>query len=65
MKKRVRKQSSARVSSVAARVMRLSTGRRFYVADHVHPWRDVTRDVLALAASCLSQDEQGKRGRKR
>ena len=77
MKKRPRKQSSARVSTIAAKLMSMLGKRResrvmlyglnSYGAEVAEA--DVTNWVRTLAASALSQDEtpgqQGKRGRKR
>ncbi len=63
---RPRKQTSSRVSTLAARLMRRAeAGDRFYVADHIKPWRDITRDVLMLCASALSQDETSGQAKKR
>ena len=73
MKKRPRKQSSARVSSIAARMLGLCRrGEIWWSSSNPYAGRQevqIGRAVEALAASVLSQDEQPgqqrKRGRKR
>ena len=60
-----KKQTSQRVASAAARLLSWhERGLRFYVADHVKPWRDVTAWVVKTAASALSQDETPRSARK-
>ena len=75
-KKAVRKQSSSRVSTLAARLLReLRAGSSRVDLSWLNAYgaivaeRDITRDVKALCASVLSQDEtrgqaKGKRRRK-
>jgi len=74
MKKRpVKKQSSSRLSRIAAKLMRLmrhKNARAWLYYSHGGKTNTalITGDVLALAASVLSQDEtkgQGKAGRKK
>ncbi len=51
---------------MAARLMaKREKGFRFYAADHVHPWRDITPLIMTLCASALSQDEMRGQAKKR
>jgi hypothetical protein len=54
-KKRPRKQTSQRVSSVASRMLRLVADARVLGFDHVLV---SVEDIRALAGSALSQDER-------
>ena len=57
------RQTSDRASSAAARLLNWRMkGFRFYVADHIKPWRDVTGWVETVCGSALSQDQtKGRR----
>ena len=57
------RETSDRVSGVAAKLLAWrKAGTRFYVADHIAPWRDITWMIDAVAGSTMSQDQtKGKR----
>jgi len=62
---RPRKETSDRVSTIAAKVLRRAEGwpLNSRVAALPGPYESLCSlgELVALAASCLSQDEQGKR----
>jgi hypothetical protein len=58
-----KKQTSSRVSRIAARLLKIDKFFAFPTGRMI-PNYEVTRDVHALAASCLSQDEVKGKGRK-